>query len=95
MTASREPWYRAPFTDHDENFDGGAMFAALSVAALIALSAYAVVVRGQPFNPAELGMGIGSVLGGWAVYKWGDSRRAPSYQPSARVTTRVDIPDDQ
>jgi hypothetical protein len=88
----REPIYKAPFTDPDGNFDGGSIWVAVSVFALIALSAYSVVFKGQPFNPAELGMGVGSVLGGWAFYKWGDSRDRSRHH---RHYGRIDIPDDR
>lgn len=93
----REPWWRSPLTDYDENIDGGAVWVALSVFAMIALSAWDVLHNGRKFEASELGMGVGALLGGWAAYKWGDSRSRPggSVQVRSTTSTKVDIPDDR
>lgn len=92
--AGREPWWRAPLTDYEENIDGGAIWVAMSVFAMIALSAWDVLHNGREFKAAELGMGVGSLLAGWAAYKWGDARSRPQATVQVRSTTRVDVPND-
>lgn len=89
--AVRERWYVAPFTDSEGAVDNGSIVVAVTVLAVIGLSAYDVIHNGRPFNAAELGMGIGSVLAGFAAYRWGDARA----MRRTSVRTRVDTIDDR
>jgi len=55
---------------------------AVVIIAMLALQGYDVIVNLREFKPNDLGMGVAGVLGGFAAYLWGDTRR-----PQANTTT--------
>lgn len=95
----REPWYRATLTDVRGEYDSGRIWVAVTVLAMVGISAYDVMVNGREFKANDLGIGVGAVLTGFAAYLWGDTRRPydSNYyqQPLYRQQRRVDIPDDR
>lgn len=70
-----EPWYRATLTDAAGEFDSGRLWVAVTVLAMVGISAYDVIVNGREFKANDLGIGVGAVLTGFAAYLWGDTKR--------------------
>ena len=76
-------WLHVALTDDHGQFDVAQIMVPVASLAMIALDAYAVIVRGQAFDAAQLGTGIAAVIGALGVYKWGDKRPA-STLPAAK-----------
>jgi len=75
-------WIRSALTDHQGEFDTGRILVAVVIVVMLALQGYDVIVNLREFKPNDLGMGVAGVLGGFAAYLWGDTRR-----PQANTTT--------
>jgi len=78
VVAPREPWYRSIFTDRDGDFDTGRLL----VNVVVLTMCYIAITHGDKFDPQNFGIGIGSVLGGFAAYLFGDAQRPPAKAPS-------------
>jgi len=78
IAPTREAWYRSIVTDHDGNFDTGRLL----VNVVILTMCYIAIVHGDKFEPQTFGIGIGSVLTGFAAYLFGDAQRPPAAAPS-------------
>ena len=78
-------------TDRNGEFDAGAILVVLVTLYMCASSGYDTFVQSRAFNAQEFGTGIAAMLGGFGVYKWGDSRRPYDRRP----LYKVDIPDDR
>ncbi len=70
------PYWRSVMTDHNGDFDLGALLVAVVICFMCLAEGYDVW-RGKAFNGKDFGFGVGLVLGGFAAYKWGDARRPP------------------
>lgn len=73
--AGKEPWYRSILTDHNGDFDMGAVLVGVVAVFMCSTSAYDTIANGREFNAQAFGIGMAAVLGGFAAYKWGDSKR--------------------
>jgi hypothetical protein len=78
----REPWYRALFTDREQEFDTGRVLVAVVILAMCWMQWYDVRYNAVEFDAQKFGLGIAGVLGGFAAYLWGDTRRPPAPVPS-------------
>lgn len=81
----KEPWYRSVLTDHNGDFDAGAILVCVVVGFMCCNGGYDTIIMHRQFDPEKFGIGIAAVLTGFAAYKWGDSKRAPL--PGTTVTT--------
>lgn len=82
----KDPFWRSILTDHNGDFDMGAVLVGFVTIAMCLISGYDVIGNHVKFNPQEFGTGIGAVLVGFAAYKWGDARRVP---PGTTTTTAI------
>lgn len=73
----KDPWYRSILTDHNGDFDMGAVLVGVVALFMCANSGYDTIILHSKFNAQEFGIGIAAMLGGFAAYKWGDSKRPP------------------
>jgi len=95
-----EYWLRSILTDHDGYFDLGAVLVGFVGIFMCAASGYNTIVLHNSFNAMEFGTGVGAMLGGFAVYKWGDAKRAPGTTTTTMQRTettasrKIDIPRD-
>lgn len=62
-------------TDHAGEFDTGRILVAVVIVGMLLLTWLDVEQNKAHFNPQEFGIGIGAVLGGFAAYLWGDTKR--------------------
>lgn len=60
-------WFSALFGDENSRADEMAILTILSVMVFLFLSVYAVVWRGQVWEPIDYGTGVGSVIGAACV----------------------------
>lgn len=74
-----EPWYRSIFTDRNREFDTGRL---LVNVVILTMCAIAIKHGDSKFDYQSFGIGIGSVLGGFAAYLYGDAQRPPTPAPS-------------
>jgi hypothetical protein len=65
---------KSPWTDQYGEYDVANIMLGLSICAVIGLSGYATVVKGQVFDPQALGVGLASLITALGVYRWGDSK---------------------
>lgn len=86
ITPPSTPYWRSVMTDHNGDFDLGALLVAVVILVMCVVEAFDVK-RGKPFNPQEFGIGVAAVLGGFAAYKWGDARRPPPSTMTATAQT--------
>ncbi len=85
---TREPWYRSVFTDREGDFDTGRVLVAIVILSMCWLEWYDVVYNGVEFDAQKFGLGIAGVLGGFAAYLWGDTRRPPTPVPSTTTSIK-------
>lgn len=83
----KEPWWRSPLTDHNGDFDLGAILVGVVILAMCYYEWYDVTVNHIKFDAQQFGIGVGSVLLGFAGYKWGDTKRPPG-----TTTTTATLP---
>lgn len=83
----KDPWYRSILTDHNGDFDMGAVLVGIVAIFMCSASAYDTTMNGREFNAQQFGIGVAAMLGGFAAYKWGDSKR-----PETTTTTTVGDP---
>ena len=67
-------FYRDLVSDNRDRVDSGRFIAPIAVLALVAISAFDVIVNHAKFDPQALGLGIGSILAGLAFYLYGDAK---------------------
>lgn len=77
--AAREPWYLSIFTDRNREFDTGRL---LVNVVILTMCAIAIRHGDAKFDYQAFGIGIGSVLTGFAAYLFGDAQRPPAPAPS-------------
>lgn len=73
----KDPWYRSILTDHNGDFDMGAILVGVVALFMCINSGYDTIVLHTKFNAQEFGIGVAAMLGGFAAYKWGDAKRPP------------------
>jgi hypothetical protein len=76
--APRERWYRSIFTDSHGDFDTGRLLVNVVILTMCAIA----LTHGDKFDAQNFGIGIGSVLTGFAAYLFGDAQRPPQSAPS-------------
>lgn len=86
ITPASTPFWRSVMTDHNGDFDLGALLTGVVIAFMCAIEGYDVW-RGKPFNAQNFGIGIAAVLTGFAAYKWGDAKRPPPSTLTASAQT--------
>jgi hypothetical protein len=79
IVAPHEPWYLSIFTDRNREFDTGRL---LVNVVILTMCAVALMTADETFNYQAFGIGIGSVLTGFAAYLFGDAQRPPAPAPS-------------
>lgn len=79
IVAPSEPWYRSIFTDRNHEFDTGRL---LVNVVILTMCAIAIKHGDSKFDFQAFGIGIGSVLTGFAAYLYGDAQRPPQAAPS-------------
>lgn len=84
VAPDHEAIWRAVFTDREGEFDTGRVLVAVVVLTMCGIAAF----HGDKFDPQGFGVGIGSVLGGFAAYLWGDTRRPPPSPPTTTTTVQ-------
>jgi hypothetical protein len=84
----REPLWQAVFTDRNREFDTGRVLVAVVILAMCGFQWYDISVGGTDFSAQNFGIGIASVLGGFAAYLYGDAQRPPLGPPSTVTTTQ-------
>jgi hypothetical protein len=67
-------WLRQMLTDDRGEFDVAVMMTCVAPLAMIAISAYAVMVNKQQFDANQLGIGIAAVIAALGASKWGDAK---------------------
>ena len=72
-------WFRSAMTDHNGDFDLGAILVGVVAVFMCLNSGYDTIALHKPFDAQAFGVGIGAMLAGFAAYKYGDARRAPVY----------------
>lgn len=82
----KKPFWRGVLTDHNGDFDMGAVLVGFVAIFMCVAQWYATSVNGDTFNPQEFGIGIAAMLGGFAAYKWGDAKRPDT--TTTTVTTK-------
>lgn len=85
---AREPWYRSLFTDREGDFDTGRVLVAVVILSMCWMQWYDVRYNGVEFDAQKFGLGIAGVLGGFAAYLWGDTRRPPAPVPSTTTSIK-------
>ncbi len=85
----KDPWYRSILTDHNGDFDMGAVLVGVVAIFMCANSGYDTVILHTKFNAQEFGIGIAAMLGGFAAYKWGDSKRAEATTTTTAIQTKT------
>ena len=89
----KDPWFRSILTDHNGDFDLGAVLVGIVVCFMCIAAGYDTIVLAKTFDAERFGIGVASVLAGFAAYKWGDSKRTPGTTTTATTsTTTVDPP---
>ena len=81
--AGKDPWYRSILTDHNGDFDMGAVLVGIVAIFMCVNSGYDTWILHTKFNAQEFGIGIAAMLTGFAAYKYGDAKRPPG----AMITT--------
>lgn len=71
-----DTWFRSIMTDHNGDFDLGAVLVGVVTVAMCLNSGYDTIILHTKFNAQEFGIGIGAMLAGFAAYKFGDAKRA-------------------
>ena len=82
----KDPWFRSILTDHAGDFDLGAVLVGIVVCFMCLAAGYDAMVLGKTFDAERFGIGVASVLAGFAAYKWGDAKRAPSSTTTIQAT---------
>lgn len=67
-------WIKQALTDDRGEFDVANIMCALAPIAMIAISAWAVIVNKQLFDANQLGIGIAAVIAALGASKWGDAK---------------------
>ncbi len=83
----KDPWYRSILTDHNGDFDMGAVLVGVVIVFMCANSGYDTVINHVKFDAQAFGAGVGAVLIGFAAYKYGDAKRPPG-----TITTTTSAP---
>lgn len=78
----KDPLWRSILTDHNGDFDMGAVLIGVVAVYMCAASGYDVFVLSKTFDAQQFGTGIAAMLVGFAAYKWGDAKR-----PQTTTTT--------
>lgn len=73
----KDPWYRSILTDHNGDFDMGAVLVGAVTLFMCWNAGYDTMILHTKFDAQAFGIGIAAVLGGFAAYKWGDAKRPP------------------
>lgn len=85
--SGKDPWFKSIMTDHNGDFDLGAVLVGVVVNAMCLISAYDVMITHVKFDPQQFGIGIGAVLAGFAAYKFGDAKRPPGVSVTTTTAT--------
>lgn len=83
----KDPWYRSILTDHNGDFDMGAVLVGVVTVFMCANSGFDTVMLHTKFDAQSFGIGIAAVLGGFAAYKWGDAKRPDTTVTSVTAST--------
>jgi hypothetical protein len=75
-----DTWFRSIMTDHQGDFDLGAVLVGVVAVFMCLNSGYDTIALHKTFNAQEFGAGIGAMLLGFAAYKFGDAKRAPPWR---------------
>lgn len=78
VPAARDPFWRSILTDHDGEFDAGAVLVIVVALFMCVAKGYDVFVLHTGFDPEKFGFGIAAMLGGFGAYKWGDAKARPT-----------------
>jgi hypothetical protein len=78
-------WLRSIATDHNGDFDLGAILVGVVAVFMCLNSGYDTIILHKTFDAQAFGIGIGAMLGGFAAYKYGDAKR-----PTAAATAPRD-----
>lgn len=78
----KEPLWRSILTDHNGDFDMGAVLVGVVAIFMCAAAGWDTLILNNPFNAQQFGIGVAAMLGGFAAYKWGDAKR-----PETTTTT--------
>ena len=78
----KDPWYRSILTDHNGDFDAGAILVVFVIIFMCVNSGYDTIMLHTKFDAQAFGIGVAAVLGGFCAYKYGDAKR-----PTTSVTT--------
>lgn len=77
LPPNKDPWYKSILTDHNGDFDMGAVLVGVVTVFMCLNAGYDTMALHTKFNAQEFGIGIAAVLGGFAAYKYGDAKRPP------------------
>lgn len=80
----KDPWYRSILTDHNGDFDMGAVLVGVVAVFMCINSGYDTIILHTKFDAQAFGVGISAMLGGFGLYKWGDTLR-----PRGTTTTTI------
>lgn len=79
-------WLRSALTDHNGDFDTGRILVAVVILAMCFVQWVDVQYNNATFKPNDFGVGVGSVLVGFAAYLYGDAKRP---DPSKTTTMQI------
>lgn len=88
----KDPWFRSIMTDHNGDFDLGAVLVGVVVVFMCLNAGWDTIVLHTKFDAQAFGIGVAGVLGGFAAYKWGDARRPPGVSVTTTTTAAAPTP---